>query len=70
MLTGIGVAIGVPIAILAARSLRTLMFGVTPSDPAVLAVTVLLLTALGASAGLIPSRRAARVDPMTALRHD
>ncbi|MBY0495605.1 MAG: hypothetical protein K2Y23_15460 [Cyanobacteria bacterium] len=60
--------IGVPLAIVAARSLQSLMFGVTASDPGVLALTTLFFLLLGAAAGLIPGRRASRVDPVSALR--
>lgn len=67
-LTVIGTAVGIPLAIAAARVLRTLMFGVTESDPAVLAGCAALFTLLGACAGLIPGRRAANVDPAVALR--
>ena len=67
-LTLIGTALGIPLAIAAARVLRTLMFGVTESDPAVLAGCAALFVLLGAGAGLVPARRAANVDPAVALR--
>ena len=70
ILTAIGIAIGLPLAIASARSLETLMFGVTAADPAVLVSTALLFVVLGATAGLIPGRRASRVDPLVALRED
>ena len=41
-----------------------------PDDPLAIALAVLVLVAVGAMAGYLPARRAARVDPMTALRHD
>jgi putative ABC transport system permease protein len=67
-LAGIGVAIGVVAALAGARVLRGLLFGVGPSDPAsfVIAIAVLGGAALLACYG--PARRAARIDPMTALR--
>jgi macrolide transport system ATP-binding/permease protein len=64
----IGVAIGIPALFLAARFLRSTLFGVSEYDPAVL---VTALAALGLSAvvaALIPARRAATMDPVTALR--
>jgi putative ABC transport system permease protein len=64
----IGVAAGVVAALAGTRVLRGLLFGVAPSDPAsfVVAVAVLASAALLACYG--PARRAARIDPMTALR--
>jgi ABC-type lipoprotein release transport system permease subunit len=45
-------------------------YGLRPNDPATIAAAVLVLAAVGLIAGYFPARRAARVDPMTALRHD
>ena len=67
-LTLMGTALGIPLAIAAARLLRTLMFGVSETDPAVLAACAACFALLGACAGLIPARRAANVDPAVALR--
>jgi macrolide transport system ATP-binding/permease protein len=65
---GIGLAIGIPIALLCVRFLKTQLYGTGGQDPAVLvgAVTVLLFSA--GVAGLIPARRAASTDPVKALR--
>jgi predicted permease len=65
-----GIAIGAALSIFAARSLKSLLFGVTPSDPRIyLAVSIgLLIVAIVAS--YLPARRAARVDPLIALRSD
>jgi len=63
-----GVVIGLPLAYLAARALRTLMFGITESDPLTYAATALFFVALALAAAVIPARRAARVDPVIALR--
>jgi predicted permease len=64
----IGVAIGLPLAALAARSLRSLMFGVSENDPATFAFAAVIFLVLGVVAGLAPARRAASVDPAIALR--
>lgn len=66
--TGVGLAAGLPAAVATGRGLATLLYGVRPYDPATLAAVaaVVVLAALGASA--IPARRAARLDPMVALR--
>ena len=66
----VGVAIGVVVALLLTRGMRSLLHGVAPADPATFAsvVAVTALVALAASAG--PARRAARLDPARVLLHD
>jgi len=64
----IGVVVGVPFALAGARSLRALLYGVTPFDPAPLATGAAVLVIVGVFAALIPSRNAARVDPLVAIR--
>jgi predicted permease len=68
LLAGIGVAIGVVAALAGARVLRGLLFGVAPSDPASFLVAIAVLGAAAFLACYGPARRAARIDPMTALR--
>ncbi|MGH9217941.1 MAG: ABC transporter permease, partial [Vicinamibacterales bacterium] len=68
ILAAIGTAAGVPAAIAAGRVLETLLFGLTASDPAVLATTAAFFVTLGLVAGMIPALRAAAVDPAIALR--
>jgi len=48
--------------------LRTMVFGVRPADPAVFAAAVVIVGATSAIAALLPARRAARLDPVAALR--
>jgi ABC-type antimicrobial peptide transport system permease subunit len=67
-LVGIGVAIGVPLALAGATLLRSILFGITPRDPLTLAVSLVVLIGAGALAGYLPARRAARLDPAAALR--
>jgi predicted permease len=64
----IGVGVGVPFALLGARSLQALLYGITPFDPAPLAAGAAVLVIVGTAAALIPSRNAARVDPLVAIR--
>ena len=64
----IGVAIGLPAAIMGGRLITSLLFGLTPADPLTIGVASLLLLAVAAFAGYLPARKASRVDPMTALR--
>jgi putative ABC transport system permease protein len=67
-LTAIGVGLGVGGAMLVAKGLSTLLFGVTPWDPMTLAATAGMLLAVAATACFVPARRATRVDAMVALR--
>jgi ABC-type antimicrobial peptide transport system permease subunit len=69
-----GVAAGIPLAIAAVRStsnvLLDLLFGVNPIDPLSFAAAIFTMTAVALLAVYFPARRAARTDPMTALRCD
>jgi predicted permease len=65
-----GSAIGLVAALAATRWLTHLLYGVTPADPLTLGLATLLLLAVATLAGYLPARRAARVDPLVALRHD
>jgi putative ABC transport system permease protein len=64
----LGVALGVLGALLVARWLTALLFGVTASDPGVLAMTAVVLVVVAALASVVPAWRAMRVDPVSALR--
>jgi putative ABC transport system permease protein len=65
-----GATIGLAGSLLATRTLGTLLFNVPPNDPATLAAATTLLLLISFGAAWIPSRKAASVDPMVALRHD
>jgi len=65
-----GAAVGAVGSVLAARLLSSLLFGVSPHDPGVLAAALLLLGATALLASWLPAARAARVDPMTTLRSE
>lgn len=69
VLTGAGLAVGIPCALAASRLVGHMLFGVSPEDPATLMVVTFALVAVAALAGYLPARRAMRVDPMVALRH-
>jgi putative ABC transport system permease protein len=66
----IGVGIGLAGAFLVTGMLKSLLFGITTTDPAVMAGVPLLLLAVSALAAYVPARRAAQVDPMVALRYE
>jgi putative ABC transport system permease protein len=67
-LVAIGLAIGIPVALLLSRSLASLLFGLTPTDPTTLAGVVIVLGAAALFAAALPAWRAARLDPLHALR--
>jgi putative ABC transport system permease protein len=64
----IGIAIGLGIALAAGRIIQTLLYGVSPRDPAVFVTTTILLIGVALCACWVPARRASRVNPMEALR--
>lgn len=65
-----GLVIGVGGAMLSARLLSTLLYGVRPSDPSVLTGIVAILGIVAGVACWVPARRAATVDPLVALREE
>jgi putative ABC transport system permease protein len=66
----IGVAVGIAGSIALTRTMQSLLFGVTPTDPVTFAAVTLLLVATALLACYIPARRATKVDPIIALRHE
>jgi putative ABC transport system permease protein len=70
MLASMGLVIGLPCALAASHLIGHLLFGVSANDPSTLGAVALALVATAAVAGYVPARRAMRVDPMVALRHE
>jgi predicted permease len=70
ILAGVGLAISVPAALSASKLVESLLFGVKPNDPEALAAAIAILVAAALLAAYVPSRRASRIDPMVALRHE
>jgi len=68
--TAIGVAIGIGGAFALTRTMQSLLFGVSTTDPMTLAGVVLLLAAVSVLACWVPARRASKVDPLVALRYE
>jgi len=68
VLAGVGVVIGATVSVGASRLLRSLLFGVGPTDVMSFAATAVILVAVSALAGFLPARRASKTDPMEALR--
>ena len=69
-LTLIGIALGVPAALLASRAVGSFLYGLSATDPWTYAFLSAVLAGIALSAAWIPARRAARVDPMVALRYE
>jgi ABC-type antimicrobial peptide transport system permease subunit len=66
----VGIVAGIPLALLLSRVFSSMLFGLSPADPLSLCAVILVLAAIGSIAGLIPARRATKVDPMIALRYE
>ena len=64
----IGLAIGIPVAILGGHAMASQLFGVKPYDPIILMLTLLVLCTAAFVAALVPARIAAGLEPMRALR--
>jgi predicted permease len=69
-LAGTGIVAGLTASLLLTRLVKSMLYGIQPYDPTTLAGGVLILMAVALAASWIPARRAARVQPMQALRHE
>jgi ABC-type antimicrobial peptide transport system permease subunit len=66
----LGLAIGIPAGLALTRFVRSILYGIQPTDPISFVVAAILITIVGAAAAWIPARRASRVDPIQALRNE
>jgi ABC-type antimicrobial peptide transport system permease subunit len=69
-LVGVGMAIGIAVSLAAGRLIASQLYGLPAHDGTAIAGAIVILTAVSALAGYLPARRASRVDPLHALRHD
>jgi predicted permease len=70
LLIAAGLAIGLPAVVAASRLVGTILFEVSPNDPATLGIAMTVLLFVGAWAGYLPAWRASNVDPLTALKEE
>ncbi len=70
VLVGIGLAVGAGLTLAGGKAAGSLLYGLKADDPLILALAVSLLAAIGLAASFVPTRRAAKVDPMVALRYE
>jgi ABC-type antimicrobial peptide transport system permease subunit len=69
-LTGIAIAIALPTSLLLGMMVRSQLFGISSSDPLALFVATLVILLVAIASALLPARRAAKLDPIMALRYE
>jgi ABC-type antimicrobial peptide transport system permease subunit len=65
-----GIAVGVPATLLITRVLRSQLYHLSPYDSATIIAAVIALACISLTAALLPARKASKIDPLTALRHE
>ncbi len=70
LLVGLGVAIGIPLALASSRLIESMLYSLKSNDIVTMLSGIAILLAIGAFAGWLPARRASRVDPTVALRYE
>jgi putative ABC transport system permease protein len=69
-LAGLGIVIGMPIAVAASRLIETFPYGLMPTDPVIICASTISLLLMALIAGYLPSWRASRLDPVVVLRNE
>lgn len=70
VLAAVGLSAGMAVSLGTSRFVASLLYGIKPNDPAALVLAVVTLLTAAHLAAYIPARKAARMDPMAALRHE
>ena len=70
LLAVVGIGAGLPVAFATFRLIRSQLYGVKPNDPVTLGIVIITMMAVALFAAWLPARRAAKIDPMVALRHE
>jgi len=70
LLTTVGLAVSVPAALSGLRLVKSFLFETRPNDPVTLVLAGIVLLSAAMVAGYAPARRASRIDPLVALRHE
>jgi predicted permease len=70
VLIGLGLIFGLPLALGATRGIKSFLFGISTTDPVGIGAAIVLVALVSTLAGYLPARRATKVDPMVALRHE
>jgi len=70
VLVAIGLALGLPAALAATRTVAAILFDIKPEDPFTFALTAAILVAIALGASFLPARRAATLEPIQVLRHE
>ncbi len=70
LMVGVGSAAGIPSALGLSRFAGSILYGITPADPASFALATAVLLGVAALASLLPAQRATRIDPIAALRYE
>ncbi|MGC2245607.1 MAG: FtsX-like permease family protein, partial [Terriglobales bacterium] len=69
-LAGISIAVALPLSLLLMRAVRSQLFGISSSDPLTLSLMTVLVIFVALASAMLPARRAAKVEPMRALRYE
>jgi putative ABC transport system permease protein len=69
-IAGVSMAVALPASLLLARAARGQLFGISSSDPLTLVVVTVLVAVVALASALLPARRAAKIDPIKALRYE